>query len=86
LVRVSRWGNSLAVRLPKDVVEELALKEGDEVRLTRRPNGEIEVERDRSREAAIQRIRTMSMPLPPGYRFDRNEIYDRGHSEPDRDA
>ena len=85
-MKVSRWGNSLALRLPRDVVEELSLKEGDAVRVTRRPNGDLEVERDRSREAAIQRIRAMSMPLPPGYRFDRNEIYDRDRSEPGRDA
>ncbi len=26
---VSKWGNSLAVRLPKEVVEKLGLKEGD---------------------------------------------------------
>ncbi len=30
-MRVSKWGNSLAVRLPAEVVEALGLKEGDEV-------------------------------------------------------
>src|SRR5262245_6014156 len=30
-MRVSRWGNSLAIRLPASVVEVLDLKEGDEV-------------------------------------------------------
>ncbi len=32
-VRVSKWGNSLAVRLPKAAVEEFGLKEGGEVDL-----------------------------------------------------
>jgi antitoxin MazE len=30
-VRVSRWGNSLAVRLPKELAERLALKAGQPV-------------------------------------------------------
>jgi antitoxin MazE len=85
-MKVARWGNSLAVRLPKDVVEELDLKEGDDVRLVRRPGGELEVDRDRSREAAIERMRALSAPLPPGYRFNRDEIYDRVGSGLKRDA
>ncbi len=32
-VRVSRWGNSLAVRLPKAVTEDLRLEEGQAVEL-----------------------------------------------------
>ena len=30
-MRVAKWGNSLAIRLPAAVVEALELKEGDEV-------------------------------------------------------
>ena len=30
-MRVSKWGNSLAVRLPKKLVEELRLAPGDEL-------------------------------------------------------
>ena len=30
-MRVSKWGNSLAIRLPGSVVQALELKEGDEV-------------------------------------------------------
>ena len=30
-MQVSKWGNSLAIRLPASVVEALRLKEGDEV-------------------------------------------------------
>ena len=32
-MQVSRWGNSLAVRLPAIVVEALGLKEGDEIEI-----------------------------------------------------
>jgi antitoxin component of MazEF toxin-antitoxin module len=32
-MRVAKWGNSLAVRLPAAVVEALRLKEGDEIEI-----------------------------------------------------
>ena len=31
MMNVAKWGNSLAVRLPAELVRELGLKEGDEV-------------------------------------------------------
>jgi antitoxin MazE len=31
---IARWGNSLAVRLPKAVIDALGLREGDDVRVT----------------------------------------------------
>jgi antitoxin MazE len=31
IMQVSKWGNSLAVRLPAAVVEALNLKEGDQI-------------------------------------------------------
>ena len=30
-MKVSKWGNSLAIRLPAEMVEKLGVKEGDEV-------------------------------------------------------
>ena len=33
-VAVSKWGNSTAIRLPKAVVEELGLKQGEVVEMT----------------------------------------------------
>jgi antitoxin MazE len=40
---VSKWGNSLTVRLPKAVVEALGLKAGDEIDLTALPGGAVGV-------------------------------------------
>jgi antitoxin component of MazEF toxin-antitoxin module len=34
-MRIAKWGNSLAVRLPVSIVEELHLQEGDEVELVK---------------------------------------------------
>ena len=33
-MRIAKWGNSLAVRLPASVVETLGLQEGDEIEIT----------------------------------------------------
>ena len=47
-MRVSKWGNSLAVRLPKRVVDDLGLRVGDELSLVQALGRTIEFEaRDR---------------------------------------
>jgi antitoxin MazE len=33
-IRISKWGNSAAIRLPKSVLDELGLKPGQSVRIT----------------------------------------------------
>lgn len=33
-IRVSKWGNSLAIRLPKAAVDSLAVKEGESIELS----------------------------------------------------
>ena len=79
-VKVARWGNSLAVRLPRPVIEALGLKEGDHVDITASAAGKLELSRDQRREEALARIRDLRLPLPPGFKFDRNEIYDHGRN------
>ncbi|MFN3671313.1 MAG: AbrB/MazE/SpoVT family DNA-binding domain-containing protein [Bosea sp. (in: a-proteobacteria)] len=76
-MQVARWGNSLAVRLPASVVEALGLKEGDEISIKVAGERAFDVERDRSRERALDRMRSLRKPLPPGWRFDRDEANDR---------
>lgn len=72
-MQVSKWGNSLAVRLPAVVVEALELKEGDQITIHVVGKREFEVDRDRRREQAIEKIRKLRRPLPPGFKFDREE-------------
>ncbi len=76
-MRVSKWGNSLAVRLPVAVVDALGLKDGDEVEITLAGKRHLEIGRDMSREAAMAEIRALSRPLPPGFKFDRDEANER---------
>jgi antitoxin MazE len=72
-MRVSKWGNSLAIRLPDAIVRTLKLKSGDEIEIVLRGDRVFEVERDTSRERALARLRALRKPLPKGFRFDRDE-------------
>jgi antitoxin MazE len=77
-MRVSKWGNSLAVRLPAALVEELKLKEGDQIELVARGKRKMEISSDERRRQAIEGMRKLAVPLPPGYKFDREEANARG--------
>jgi len=80
-VKVSRWGNSLAIRLPAELVEKLGVKEGDEIEA--RPGFREEtvaLRRKRTREEllkALEEIRK-SAKVPADYKFDREEANSRG--------
>jgi antitoxin MazE len=77
-MQVSKWGNSLAVRLPKALVDQLGLKEGDELKVVAAGNGAIEVEtRENQRRRALERMAARNWTLPPGYKFDRDEANER---------
>ena len=76
-MQVSKWGNSLAVRLPSAVVEALDLKEGDQIEIQVAGRRRFAVARDRSTEKALERIRRLRRPLPRGFKFDRLEANER---------
>jgi antitoxin MazE len=77
-MQVSKWGNSLAVRLPKALVEELGLKEGDQLSVVAERNGVIEVEtREDQRRRALDRMAARNWTFPEGYRFSRTETNER---------
>jgi antitoxin MazE len=84
-MKVAKWGNSLAVRLPRPIVEALNLKEGDEVEISANGARSLDVTRDQTREEALARIRTMRWHLPPDYKFDREEANERGGFKVDPD-
>ena len=77
-MQVSKWGNSLAIRIPAQVAEALDLKEGDEIAVRIAGDRVFEVERDESRERKVERLRALSRPLPAGWRFSRDEANERG--------
>ena len=77
-MQISKWGNSLAVRLPKTLVDQLGLKEGDELNVVAASKETIEVEtKEARRRRAIERLASLNWTLPPDYKFDRDEANER---------
>ena len=77
-MRVSKWGNSLAIRLPSRVVEALQLREGDEVSLRPGSGQHLEVVHEASRSKRIARLRDLLKGrLPADFRFDREQANER---------
>jgi antitoxin MazE len=72
-MRVAKWGNSLAVRLPAAVVEALALKEGDEVEIVLAGERKFRVGRKPQRNDLVERLRAFRGRLPEDFKFDRDE-------------
>jgi antitoxin MazE len=72
-MQVAKWGNSLAVRLPAAVVEALDLKEGDQIEIRIAGARTFDVQRDRSRRNALDKLRKLRRPLPAGFVFDRDD-------------
>lgn len=81
-MKIAKWGNSLAVRLPAKLVAQLGLKEGDDIQLVRKSEGALEVSADERRKRAIERMRSLSVPMPADYVFNREEANARGPIEP----
>ena len=76
-MQVSKWGNSLAIRLPSAVVDALDLKEGDQIEIRIARDRVFEVSRDQSKSQALARLRKLRRPLPPGFVFDREDAHAR---------
>jgi antitoxin MazE len=76
-MKIAKWGNSLAVRLPAAVVESLELKDGDEVEIIPTGRREFAVRRKLTREQALKELRKFRGMLPKGFKFNRDEVNER---------
>ncbi len=77
-MQVSKWGNSLAIRLPAAVVEVLNLKDGDQVQVEAVSARTLHLQRaDASDQAVLARLRAHRGQLPVDFKFDRMEANDR---------
>jgi len=66
-MKVFKWGDDLAVELPKAIVEEMGLVEGDELDI-------VEAVRKVDRRAdALENMRRRAWSAPADYKFDRDE-------------
>ena len=55
-MQVSKWGDSLAVRLPKALVEKMGLSAGDELNIVDVAERTLIVAKEDRRNAAIERL------------------------------
>jgi antitoxin MazE len=76
-MRVLKWGDGLAVRLPKALVEKMDLRAGDEINIVDVVERTLVVKKEDRRRAALERLAERNWTLPPDYKFDRDEANER---------
>lgn len=75
-MQVAKWGNSLAVRLPSELVRELGLKEGDQINLVK-DSDHVKVRRLPRAEEILAGLRRFRGKLPATKRLSRDDAHER---------
>lgn len=70
-MHVSKWGNSLAIRLPASVVEVLQLQDGDDIEVTVAGERVFQISRKPGRQELVARLRQYRGKLPEDFKFER---------------
>ena len=76
-MKVAKWGNSLAVRLPAALVEALQLKDGDEVEIHVEAPRVLTVVKKPDIEEMFARVRKLRGAMPKDFKFDREAANER---------
>jgi antitoxin MazE len=72
-MRVSKWGNSLAIRLPAVVVEALSLREGDDIEVVIADERAFQIKKQPGGKEALEKLRRFRGKLPDDFTFDRDD-------------
>ena len=75
-MNVAKWGNSLAVRLPAELVRELGLREGDQIDLVK-DDGAVKVRRQPRADEVLEGLRRFRGKLPSAQRLSRDDAHER---------
>ena len=75
-MQVAKWGNSLAVRLPSELVRELGLKEGDQIDLVKN-DGQVRGRRLARADEVLTGLRRFRGKLPSEDRLSRDAAHER---------
>lgn len=70
---VSRWGNSLAIRLPASVVKRLCLQEGDDLEVIVTSDRTFNTQKKLDRTDLVARLKQFQGMIPADFKFDREE-------------
>lgn len=76
-MRICKWGNSLAIRLPAAVVTAMDLQAGDEISLSVAGTHSFHLEKQPGVDQLLARLRRMRGRLPADFKFDRLEAHAR---------
>lgn len=72
-MQVSKWGNSLAIRIPASVVEALKIHEGDDIEVVIADERLFKVRKKPGKEEILQQLRQFRGKLPADFKFDRGD-------------
>jgi len=72
-MQVSKWGNSLAIRLPTALVEALELHDGDDIEVIIADERVFQVRKKPGNDALLARLRQFRGKLPADFKFDRDD-------------
>jgi antitoxin MazE len=70
-MQVSKWGNSLAIRLPASVVEVLRLEEGDSIEIIVADARTFAIKKAKQPRELLADLRKFRGRLPADFHFDR---------------
>lgn len=76
-MQISKWGNSLAIRLPAAVVEALELKEGDDIEVVVADESTFGIRKKPSNQTLLKRLHKFRGRLPDDFVFDRESANQR---------
>ena len=75
-MQISKWGNSLAIRIPADVVRTLGLKQGDELDIHSLDDRRVELVRKLTRQELLAQMKAFNLQLPAdgSWKMSREEM------------
>ena len=75
-MQVAKWGNSLAVRLPAELVKELGLREGDKIEV-KGDKHILSVKRQKRSDEILSELRAFRGRLSSAQRLSRDDVHER---------
>lgn len=72
-MHLAKWGNSYAIRIPRDLVEKLNVELGDELVALISYDGSLRITRKLTSEEAIEDLKRFEGLIPANFKFDREE-------------
>ncbi|WP_099207054.1 AbrB/MazE/SpoVT family DNA-binding domain-containing protein [Xanthomonas citri] len=76
-MRVAKWGDGLAIRLPVSLVEALELQEGDEIEVIVDGPRLFKVRKKPGLQSRLEQLHSYRGRLPADFTFYRDEANDR---------